>query len=99
RSPWPPPFPYTPLFRSPARPGPPRAASARTWTWSSAPSPAAAVPHRQRVAARDQVDGGALQRDPDQDTLFQQRRGGVRTESGDRSEEHTSELQSRENLV
>src|SRR3546814_11397855 len=73
-----PPFPYTTLFRSPARatdvPGDPAV--------RRAPVPARARPARGRVLGGHHGVGGADPRD-----------GGARS-GGGRSEEHTSELQS-----
>src|SRR3712207_8689276 len=78
-------FPYTTLFRS-AGPGrhPRRAAAGR--------GQADAVPDRARGPAR------GLVADP-RDRPFLPAAGGAEGEGGGRSEEHTSELQSRQYLV
>src|SRR5207302_4808888 len=82
--PRPPPFPYTTLFRSQDRPALPARASGR---YTLVPMPVDSNPPADDAAILEAVD------------RFKDR-GIVGGRVGiDRSEEHTSELQSRENLV
>src|SRR5690606_40262710 len=84
--PGPPPLPYTPLFRSPGLRHARELGRARQH--AAHPAHPASAP-RGGGAARLQELRGAQPREQD----------GAERPSGRRSEEHTSELQSRENLV
>src|SRR5690606_39676863 len=87
RPPAPPLFPYATLFRSPARPG--RLRAGRRGTPDRPPEPRT-PPHLRRPLRLRPVPGTG------DDRLGQ---GPLPRDVRGRSEEHTSELQSRENLV